>query len=813
MNRKRPLILLLGLSVAVGGGLLYLDSVKMGNQTGQQHAPAEVVGAFGPGSQGTTPVNPDGTWPENWVSIGGGPDDSSEIVVLEKSPSDQNLTFKLPGFYLDKVQIAGRNCSRINTPGLVKIQEAGLPELPVVAVSIIVPEGGKTTIKIVEHDTREIKMDPVEPSIGHLTRNIDPGSVIAEFSEFYKGDGIWPEEPVEVSPPFTAREYQGVNVRFNPLRYDAGKGALVVSERLVVDILTDGGFEKRLTFSNADDLSGAGYDRVYGRMFRNYTGPLAADKYQHLPTAGRMLIVSHAAFVPYLQDFMNWKRQRGIDVSVATVAELGGTSGAIAQAISAMYEEPGGLAWVILVGDKAEVPPMVGLYDGSDSDSRYTMVAGNDLYPDLFISRISASTATQVQTQVNRFVTYEKHPDTGEAAAWYGHALGIASNEGTPTDSRRADLLKTELLGYGYILVESVYQGLGGSTTKIRSALEKGCSVVNYLGHGSGYAWTSVPFSMIDVGNLNNEGKWPWIIDVSCSNGEFELDTCFAESWLRAGTPDHPTGAVAMIASTSLAPWVPPTVMQAEAINLLTGDVANTIGSLFTSGLMRVLDQYSGLEVATQVMEQNVVFGDCSLMVRTRAPEVFTVPQISGITAESASWTIDLDGPEGSVVTLTTDGVLHGVGVVNANGRATVNLAVPVSDQSALTLTITGYNMVPYTATLVVGDGEVITPGPEPDSEPVAPARVALLGNFPNPFNPSTRIVFEVPGEMRVQLSVYDIRGSLVRVLADEVMPSGRQEIPWDGRDTAGRGVASGVYLYRLVTPEANLTGRMLLTK
>jgi hypothetical protein len=256
-----------------------------------------------------------------------------------------------------------------------------------------------------------------------------------------------------------------------------------------------------------------------------------------------------------------------------------------------------------------------------------------------------------------------------------------------------------------------------------------------------------------------------------------------------------------MIAATSLAPWVPPTVMQAEAVDLLTSDQAQTIGSLYYSGLMKVLDQYAGLDVAMQVMEQNVIFGDCSLMVRTSAPGSFSVAPLADLPAGTGSLEVDVGPHPGAVVTVTSSGTLHGVALADASGRATVDLTVPVDDRSAVTVTVTAYNMVPHIQTLAVVDGSSGEVSPEPDMRPMLPERVTLLGNHPNPFNPSTHIAFELPRDMRVRLSVYDVR------------PAGRNEVLWDGRDGAGRAAASGVYLYWLRTEDGDHAGRMLLTK
>ncbi len=811
MKRTRTIALLSVLGLSLAGGLVYIDSL-------QEAGPAatRLVGALGPGSQETTPVTPDALWPEGWVSINGGPDDPAEIRVIEKTPDRQRLEFKLPGYYQESVAIGGIKCTRVTIPHLLKIQETGLPEVPFLTASLLIPDGGRTYLKVVEQRTREIKVDPVEPSLGHVLRNVNPATLEPEFSDFYQGTGLWPKAPVELGATYTIREYTGVNVRLGPLCYAPGKGALLVTEHLVVDVITEGGQEKLPDQVTPDDLGGAGYDRIYSRLFTNYPEPVAAEKYQRLPVRGRMLLVADDSFTGYLQEFTDWKRQRGIDVTVATVGELGGTAAGISQHIQTLYDQPAGLTWVLLVGDRDQVPTQVGLYDGSDSDSRYALTAGSDLYPDLFVSRISAQNSTQLLTQLNRFIAYEKTPLGGDAATWYAQGVGIASDEGTPSDFKRADALRDALLGYGFSQVGQVYQNLGGTTTSIRSYLEKGCSVVNYLGHGTGYGWTSVPFFSSDVRDMGNTGRWPWIIDVSCSNGDFALSECFAEAWLRAGTPEQPTGAVAMIAASSLAPWIPPTVMQTEAIELLTTDQANTIGSLLYSGLMKVLDKYDGLDVAQQVLEQNVIFGDCSLMVRTAEPKAFTVAETPRLTAGDTGWTVAVSGPAGSVATLTSSGVLHGAALVDALGQAQIALTEPVDGLDSVVFTVTGYNMEPFIQTIAVnGSGGSDLPDPEPETEPeaVLPAAVALLGNYPNPFNPSTHIAFELPRDMRVRLAVYDIRGSLVRQLLNEVQPAGRSEVLWDGRDTSGRPAASGVYLYWLRTEDGDHAGRMMLTK
>jgi subtilisin family serine protease len=72
--------------------------------------------------------------------------------------------------------------------------------------------------------------------------------------------------------------------------------------------------------------------------------------------------------------------------------------------------------------------------------------------------------------------------------------------------------------------------------------------------------------------------------------------------------------------------------------------------------------------------------------------------------------------------------------------------------------------------------------------------RISLGQNHPNPFNPSTQIIFDLPTTMIVRLAVYSVSGAFVVSLADGEMPGGSNQVFWDGRDSRGRKVDSGVY-------------------
>ncbi|MCK9557414.1 MAG: T9SS type A sorting domain-containing protein [Candidatus Cloacimonadaceae bacterium] len=93
------------------------------------------------------------------------------------------------------------------------------------------------------------------------------------------------------------------------------------------------------------------------------------------------------------------------------------------------------------------------------------------------------------------------------------------------------------------------------------------------------------------------------------------------------------------------------------------------------------------------------------------------------------------------------------------------------------------------------------------------PLVTALDQNYPNPFNPITNISFVLGSDMPVKLDVFNIKGQRVTTLCDQDLPKGKHSIQWSGRDIANRPVASGIYFYRLSSPDGVQTRKMMLMK
>jgi len=103
-------------------------------------------------------------------------------------------------------------------------------------------------------------------------------------------------------------------------------------------------------------------------------------------------------------------------------------------------------------------------------------------------------------------------------------------------------------------------------------------------------------------------------------------------------------------------------------------------------------------------------------------------------------------------------------------------------------------------------------------TDPVAveeelPVEFTVSQAYPNPFNPSTVIGYSLPHESRVELAVYDMLGRRIAVLAEGIIGAGSHTAVWNGTDSDGRTVSSGVYFYRLTAGTMSATGKVMFLR
>lgn len=99
------------------------------------------------------------------------------------------------------------------------------------------------------------------------------------------------------------------------------------------------------------------------------------------------------------------------------------------------------------------------------------------------------------------------------------------------------------------------------------------------------------------------------------------------------------------------------------------------------------------------------------------------------------------------------------------------------------------------------------------DDPPQLPIEHILKQNYPNPFNPATDIEYQISERSHVTLRIHDLLGQTVRSLVDRQEQSGWYKVRWDGKSDAGFDVASGIYIYRLISGNQAESRKLLLIR
>jgi len=173
---------------------------------------------------------------------------------------------------------------------------------------------------------------------------------------------------------------------------------------------------------------------------------------------------------------------------------------------------------------------------------------------------------------------------------------------------------------------------------------------------------------------------------------------------------------------------------------------------------------------------------------------------------------------EDSYITLLDS--IHSLDSLASDEEVTVSAALafevasdyPTSQTAELMLSIIDSVSVPWLTALSFPVYEP-TVAVNSDISQTIPVEFALHFNYPNPFNPTTTIGYDLPVNANVNIAIYDLLGKQVTTLVNEDQLAGTQSIIWDATDATGTSVTSGVYFYRLQTGSFQETGKMVLLK
>ncbi|HNV61352.1 MAG TPA: C25 family cysteine peptidase [Candidatus Cloacimonas acidaminovorans] len=621
------------------------------------------------------------------------PDD---IRLTNSNPNNMELEFTLGSFYREPVTINGDSWYHLFLKKEGLTLEAGMPQVPVLARSLIIPATAKMHLNITNSEYVELTL-PVAPSKGNLTRDIDPATIPYTFADFYQSGESYPAEIAYLTEPFILRDYRGITVRFQPFIYYPATQTLRVYTKLNISVYAQG-----TDLTNALLNPKTSYSRYFESTYQNMFLNFSAAKYPSLDEEGRILVIKHSMFDATIQPWVDWKRQLGFTVDVVDVTQAGSTAANIKTYIQNQYDLNNGLMFVQLVGDAPQIPTLT--YSGGGSDPSYALLAGNDNYYDIFVGRFSAQTVAELETQVARSIYYER--DIAPGATWLEKAIGIASAEGGSgqgdmgeSDITHMNNIRTDLLNYGYTTVDQIYDP-GATAAQVSNSVNQGRGFINYCGHGADTYWVTTNFNNNNANALTNDYMLPLIVSVACVNGNFVSQTCFAEAWMRSvnETTNAPAGAITFWGSTINQSWAPPMRGQDEVTDLLVGNLKYRVGGLLFNGAHKIIEVYGSQGLADA--RTWTIFGDASLMVRTKNPQVITATFNPVLFLGMSSFAVQTI--PGGRITLTNNGIIYGKGIADATGNCVINLDIIPDLPMDMTLTISAFDYQTYIQTIQV---------------------------------------------------------------------------------------------------------------
>ncbi len=653
------------------------------------------------------------------------PSGSAKVTLLESTDRLTRIGYEIGEFSTERVEINGSDYYRIVLGNEPNIMERGMPDLPFVCRSIIIPDDARMEVRVVESSFVEHHM-PVAPSKGFISRNLNPDDVPYEFWQAYSLSEFYPTNVAELGAPYIFRDFRGITVKVHPFAYNPHTQTLRVYTRLIVEVTNVGPDDRNLKVRSRDRYD-AHFSDIYQSHFLNSKDYL----YDLVGEHGRMIVISYGDFMDAAQMYVDWKNQKGIPTDLYDVAAVGATPDDIRDFLRTEYNSEDGLVFVQFVGDYEHIPSFLIARDFCDgmatSDASYSLLEGSDSYPEIFVGRFSGADVIDIRTQVLRTIWYERdiadgdwlHKGTGLASCWgegYGY-LGMRDRE-------LVEELRVMLLGYTYTQVDQLYE-LGDppfnylpvEIPDFMNAINDGRGILIVEGHGDCEATLMIPpgipspgevFTTDSVYHLTNDYMLPFVTIAAPYSGNFQIGLSFPEAWMRAtnSITGNPIGAIAVYASSVDLDYASPQAAQHEMVQLLVNDQMRTIGGLMYNGSCYCIDQYG--ERGERTFQSYHIFGDVSLQVRTDTPEAMTIVHESVIDSGETTFEVRVAGVEDALCALSRDSELLGYAYTDGTGYALIQLDQPITDATPLDLVVTAYNKTTYTAEIIPDIGNTV---------------------------------------------------------------------------------------------------------
>ena len=640
---------------------------------------------------------------QEWVGVNKSAPVKIQETLVSSSEEEIVIDVKVGGFFQSDVKTPNGQQMIISGENMASMLIAGAPDLPMYPISMIIGNTAEMKVSVIESSYVDFKNIEVAPSKGNFSREINPEDVPYVYGEMYQQDEFYPAQAAALDNPYILRDFRGQNVMVYPYAYNPVTKTLRVYTdlRLSIKKVSDNGVNQKVATRRSNSISPE-MKASYERRFINYP---TNERYSFIEDEGEMLVVCVDEYKEAAEKLVNWKNISGRPTTLALASETG-TLDNLKTYITDYYNSNPNLTYVLLVGEYENLPPyeIIVTIDGMQyytrSDNYYGRLEGEDNYEEVLVGRLSVKDLKDAQNQVDRIIYYER--DVKEDATWLSRGIGMGSTEGYghfgEKDYQHIDFIRDTLMNYTYTEISQKYKGVGGyepSADDYAVEFNKGVGIANYCNHGEVEKWVMGDFDTKCVRNLTNDYMLPFIWTSSCRNGQFDVEECFAEAWMRAVNPatDAPIGAIGGMFSWISQPWQPPMYGQDEMIAILTewrGNYNHTLGGASLNGNMYILDMSP--EDRGNTHNTWLLFGDPSMMLRTQAPEKMDIYCSSSyLMVGMTNYTVNADVDFG-IATLSKDGEVVASSYIR---KGSANLSFPeLTEEGKMQLVVVSYNKV-----------------------------------------------------------------------------------------------------------------------
>ncbi len=587
--------------------------------------------------------------------------------------------------------------------------EEGMPELPMFTTSYQIDPRIEYSVEysvVSSHIEENVSIFPYQ---GNL---IDPLSmeVSDRNLDFYSSDASYPVENLIVSERQVMRDIHLITISVIPYSYNPELQQLEVFDEIEISVNEVGptqnsDFEPR--------PKSRAFEKLYSNMVVNYDLDMLSSEYQQ--PAVLYVCGGSSESNNSFEDLVEWRRQRGYIVYTASLSETGSSTSSIKNYITNAYNNydppPEFVSFVGDVGGSYDVPTYYEEWGhntyGNDceGDQPYAQLDGSDLFPEVFVGRISVRSSSDLSTISSKIINYEKATYLSQISDYYEKA----AMAGDPSSSGNSCAITKEY-------VKEVMEQHGMTDVRIKTSgqswpswmvnqLEEGVLYFNYRG----YLGIS-GFGNGDVDDANNGYKLPFASLVTCGPGSFAEDqTSLTEKLLRAGNSGSPKGAVA---ACGTATWNTHTlfnnILDMGIYDGLFSDRVITAGAALASGKLALLSAYptNPDNWVSAFTQWNNLMGDPATHLFTDTPKILNVAYSSSInygTDYVDFWVTSSVGipVEDALVSLWKEsGNVSEIAYADDSGMCTI----PLDDFSygTIDVTVTAENCQPFTGSLSI---------------------------------------------------------------------------------------------------------------